>query len=146
VLATSLLEEGREVGRVISNKCITAHVLCGLARVAHAEGEDERALALYAESMALARELEDRGCLIEGLEGVAAIDLERDALQQATHRLARAQALREALETPLPPCRRIDHEHLVTTLRRRLGEQAFAQQWEAGRGMSLEQTALETSG
>jgi hypothetical protein len=57
-----------------------------------------------------------------------------------------AEAVRESLDTPLPPCHRPEFQRCVEHLRFRLGEAGFAATWAAGRAMTLEEAAGEALG
>jgi DNA-binding NarL/FixJ family response regulator len=50
-----------------------------------------------------------------------------------------AEALREAIGTPLPPVERATYERSIAAARAQLGEEAFAAAWQEGRTMTLEQ-------
>jgi DNA-binding CsgD family transcriptional regulator len=50
-----------------------------------------------------------------------------------------ADALREAMGTPIPPVYRADYERSVAAARAQLGEKAFAAAWAEGRSMTPEQ-------
>jgi trimethylamine:corrinoid methyltransferase-like protein len=56
---------------------------------------------------------------------------------------AAAAALRAAIGAPLPPIEQAGYEQAITTVRARLGEQAFAAAWDEGRTMSVEQVITE---
>jgi hypothetical protein len=53
--------------------------------------------------------------------------------------LGAAEALREAMGTPIPPADRAEHEHNVVDVRAALDGESFAAAWAAGRAMSLEE-------
>jgi hypothetical protein len=50
-----------------------------------------------------------------------------------------AEAIRDALGTPLPPVDRADHDRCLAAVRAALGEEAFAAASAEGRAMELEQ-------
>ena len=50
-----------------------------------------------------------------------------------------AEALREAMGTPLPPVYRADYERAVAAARTQLGEKFFVTAWVQGHNMTLEQ-------
>src|SRR5207247_1410305 len=56
-----------------------------------------------------------------------------------------AEALREAVNIPLPPVERVDYERSVAAARASLGEKAFAAAWTEGHFMLPEQ-ALAAQG
>jgi hypothetical protein len=57
----------------------------------------------------------------------------------AAHLWGAAEALREAIGTPLPPVERVPYHWAVAAARTQLGEQAFATAWAEGRALSPEQ-------
>lgn len=63
----------------------------------------------------------------------------------AAHLWGAAEALREAIGTPLPPVDRAFYDRAVASSRTQLGVQAFAVAWAQGRSLSPEQ-ALATAG
>jgi hypothetical protein len=60
-----------------------------------------------------------------------------------------SEALREAIQFPIPPVERESYDRSVAAARAVLGEMAFSTAWRAGRDMDLEQImelALRESG
>ena len=80
-----------------------ATALNRLGTVAHAQGDDGRATALYEESLTLCRELGDKHGLAECLEGLAGVAVAQQHLERAARLLGAAAALREAIGAPLSP-------------------------------------------
>jgi DNA-binding NarL/FixJ family response regulator len=58
---------------------------------------------------------------------------------RAVRCMSAAQALREAIGTPLPPVSQAMHEFTIASVRTQLGEQAFDAAWAEGRTMTPEQ-------
>lgn len=61
----------------------------------------------------------------------------------ASWRSGAAEALREEIGVPLPPDDRADYDRSVATARLRLDDAQFTADWEAGRGMRLEDAVAE---
>jgi hypothetical protein len=58
--------------------------------------------------------------------------------ERAARLFGAAEALREAIGTPLPPADRAEHDRSVAAVRTALGEEAFAAAWAEGRALTLE--------
>ncbi|HEU5103349.1 MAG TPA: tetratricopeptide repeat protein, partial [Roseiflexaceae bacterium] len=146
--ATAIFDEALALAQAIGSGRELVETLYGLGRVALREGAVERAVTLLSESLILARDQGIRLFVAERLEacGAAAI-----ALGQASHAarlFGAAEALREAIDAPLPPVEHADYERDVAAARSQLDEAAFATAWAAGRALTLEQAiayALEGS-
>jgi hypothetical protein len=54
-----------------------------------------------------------------------------------------AEALREAVDEPLPPAYRAGYERDLAAARLELDEEAFAAAWAAGRAMTIEEAIAE---
>ena len=87
----------------------------------------------------LRRELADRDGIADSLEDLAAVAASLGRSQRAARLSGSAEALREAIDAPIPPSRRADYERNVVETRAALGQEAFAAAWAEGRAMSLEQ-------
>jgi DNA-binding CsgD family transcriptional regulator len=141
--ATALLEETLALYRDQGDAGGVALVLTALGEVAADEGDRGRTAAHFGESL---RMHADQGnhlgigfCLL-GLGRLADAESRPEA---AARLLAAAEALREARGASLPPADAIPHDRLVASVRTRLGEEAFAAAWTAGRAMPLETAIVE---
>ena len=117
---------------------IASSLMC-LGRVETRQGNFAVARARYEESLVLARKGEFKEELASGLEGLAGVVAAQGASGWAVRMWGVAEALREAMGTPIPPVYRADYERSVAAARAQLGEQAFAAVWAEGRMMTLEQ-------
>ena len=113
--------------------------------MAHAQGDDGRATALYEESLALCRELGDKHGLAECLEGLAGVAVAQQQLERAARLLGAAETLREATGAPLSPGERVRYDRDMSAVRAGLGEAAFAAAWATGKAMPLEQVITHGS-
>ncbi len=77
--------------------------------------------------------------ILEGLAQVVALQGEE---LWAARLWGAANALREAIHTPLPPIDCADYERSVAAARGSLGEKAFTAAWSQGRVMSPEQALV----
>ncbi|HEY7034678.1 MAG TPA: tetratricopeptide repeat protein [Thermomicrobiales bacterium] len=125
----------REVGDILG----VGYALYDLGKVAHLQKRDEVAAALFAEAIRLRQELGDKRGLVECLEGLAPVAHGLGDLLLAGHLFGAVEALREALDVPLPPTEIAAHTRDVAALRGRLGAGRSREAWDAGRAMTLEQ-------
>jgi hypothetical protein len=123
-----------------------AIALCRLGTVAHAQGDDSRATALYEESLTLRRELGNTHGLAECLEGLAGVAVAQQHLDRAARLLGAAAALREAIGAPLSPREQARYERDLSAARAGLGEVAFAAAWATGQATPLEHVSTYGSG
>jgi len=116
-----------------------AEMQIGLARILAVQGEVARARGLYQEGLVLLGENGSEEFIPACLEGLADIAAAQGEPVWAARLWGAAEALRQALGTPLPPVARADYEHAVAAARNTAGERAFAVAWAQGRSLSPEQ-------
>jgi predicted ATPase/DNA-binding NarL/FixJ family response regulator/DNA-binding SARP family transcriptional activator len=136
--AAAMLEESLALSRRAGYREVVAWALNGLGILARREGRPERSETLLRESLSTHRDLGDRwrtASLLEALAGTAGAlgRFERAAILSGA-----AEALREALSTPVPPCECTDLERDVAAARAGIDEVALRAAWAAGRAISLE--------
>ena len=122
-----------------------AEALSLLGRVEARQGDHVRARALFEESLAIARKVDHKLNIPSCLEGLASVFASQEESVWAGRLWGAAEALREAMGTPIPPVERASYERSVAAARAQLGEKAFAAAWAQGRTMTPEQ-ALATQG
>ena len=109
----------------------------------------ERGHALLVESMALARQLQDKANIAADLEGLATLAGAEGRGQHAVRLFAAAQRLREEIGGRLMSLRnRTMIEHAISATRELLGEDAWRAAWDAGQAMTEDQAvaaAMEDS-
>ena len=140
-LYEELLTDFREHG---GDAYVSAHSLNHLGSLAQARGDDERALPFFAEALVRFNDLGDLGSVAWCLEGVAAVG-SRDHPEQAARLFAAADALRTAIDVPLPPAERAEYDHAVGRVRAALGESAFNAAWLAGAVLPRDAALTEAS-
>jgi predicted ATPase/class 3 adenylate cyclase/DNA-binding CsgD family transcriptional regulator len=145
VKARTLLEEGVALSREIGYRHGTAESLFVLGKVAAYHGDYAAAHAFYEESLYLGREVGDNLSIAFYLEGLADVVAVQGDPAWAARLWGVAEALREAMGTPLPPVDRTAYERAVAAVHTLLDEKAFASAWAEGRNMTPEQ-ALTTQG
>ena len=145
VKARLLLEESVALSRELGYRHGTAESLSLFGRVEALEGDYAEARAFYEESLAIEREVGDNLSIAFYLEGLADVVAVQGDPKWAARLWGVAEALREAMGTPLPPVDRTAYERAVAAVHTQLGEKTFAAAWAEGRKMTPEQ-ALTTQG
>ena len=160
--ARALFEESRSSFKEVGDHAGMAEALTGLASVATLQGDFVAAHDLYQECLPILQRIQYQELIPLCLEGLATVaaelgtnpSLQRDfastasrsgALQGegellwAAHLWGAAEALREAIGTPIPPVYRLAHERAVAKARTQFGNETFARAWAEGRTMTPEQ-------
>jgi hypothetical protein len=128
--------------REAKSKFCTAQTRKWLGRLAFEEEDYGAARACYEESLTLLRELGHvRRYIADSLRLVAALAAAQGEPERSARLLGAAEALRDAIGTPVDPADRADDERNVSAVRARLGEEAFEAAWAAGRAMTPDQAA-----
>jgi predicted ATPase len=109
-----------------------------LGRIALQQGDAARAAAHFVESLALAREVGGGRMLVRALDGVAGLAHRRGRPASAARLLGAAGALRASLGSMRSLLPLFVDGDLPDTVRRALGEDAFAAAYEEGRALSLD--------
>jgi hypothetical protein len=115
--------------------------LVNLGPTAAKLGEHAAARAYLRECLQILEREGDKRLMAYALEAVA--ELPDLPLEQAARLFGAAEALREAIGSPLPPNLRQEQNRLFTALRIALGAEAFAAAWDAGRALTREQAVAE---
>ncbi len=139
VRARSLLEESLVLFQEVGERGRIAEVLGSQGLISLSQGDYAAARALLEESLKLSLELDYKWDIAGGLEGVAAVVTAQGEPVRAVWFMSAAQALHEAIGTPLPSLLQSLHEFTIASVRTQLGEQAFAAEWAKGRTMTPEQ-------
>jgi hypothetical protein len=101
------------------------------------------ARALYEESLEIAREIDYQEQIAPALEGLAVVAAKQGEPVRAAHLWGAAEALREAIGTPIPPVYGLDYQQAVATARSQSGDDAFARAWSQRRAMTPEQALIQ---
>ena len=138
--AVALLEEALTVATELDDRhCVTAALL-HLARLARDEGDPARADALYRRAMPTGAEEGDipsTGSTATWLEGLGAIAVGDGRPDRAARLLGAADALRQAIGTPLPAHEAADRNDTIAGCSAALGEDRFRAAFTAGARLSL---------
>jgi tetratricopeptide (TPR) repeat protein len=135
--------ESLEIFRKQGNRVDVPRLLHNLGRVALHQGDIGRARALFGESLALFQQLGSRRGIAESIDAFAAIALAGGRLEQAAHLWGAAEALREQAHMAMWAADRAEYERNVAALAARMGAEALAAAWRAGRMLSPAQALGE---
>jgi tetratricopeptide (TPR) repeat protein len=136
--ARELYEQGLDAAREIGSRAAEAALLGALGWLAILAGHPRDALPLYAKSLTLRRAIDDREEMLVGLTGASrALALTGDPVT-AVKGLASAASTREELGTVGEDWVERDREDALEAIHAHLDEAAFAQAWEEGSRLALD--------
>ncbi|GAA3545853.1 BTAD domain-containing putative transcriptional regulator [Amycolatopsis ultiminotia] len=107
-----------------------------LGFVAELRGDAEQAATYHLRGLDIARSLDEPRALALSLEGLAGAATQHG---QAALLLGAADSARRGVHAPLPPAERGDVDRITESARSALGEPAFAQAFEQGARLSVEE-------
>jgi predicted ATPase/class 3 adenylate cyclase len=137
--ARDLFEESRSSFKDVGDQGGEAEALLGLASAATMRGDFAAASDFYQESFLILQRIQDKELIPPCLEGLAAVTAEQGEPVRATQLWGAAEALREAIGTPIPPVYQLNYERAVTKARAQAGNEAFTRAWAEGRTITPEQ-------
>lgn len=143
--AHSQVEESLSLYKEMGLRHGTAESLAVLGKAVAAEGDFAAARTLYEESLALSGELGEKWVIAICLLGLGEVVAAQRQLAWAAQLWGAAEALREAIDVPIPPIEVAAYERSVSAAHVHLGERAFAAAWAQGRSMTPQQ-ALDAKG
>jgi hypothetical protein len=146
--AGALLEEALTVATELDDRHCVTLALLHLARLARDQDDPARADALYRQAMppAEAGDTPPTDSTATWLEGLGAIAVADGRPDRAARLLGAADALRQAIGTPLPAHEAADRNDTIAGCSAALGEDRFRAAFHEGAAMSLaEAVALATS-
>jgi tetratricopeptide (TPR) repeat protein len=150
-LAAELLEQGLPYYQQAGDCWGIGRLLCSLGCAVRAQGDDARATMLLKQSLAYFRQVEyttSRTEMVECIEALAGIsggcsaeepEVRRDAALRAARLFGAADAIRKALDAPLPPVACLAYERDIAVARAHLADADFAAAWAEGQAMPLQQ-------
>jgi predicted ATPase/class 3 adenylate cyclase len=130
--ATSLLEEAMGLWQELANTPAVAASRSVLGMIALAEGNTAKAAAQYREGLRLSASLHDKLGIAKCLTGLARVAAAGGAYERAARFFGSAEALREAVSTPMPTSDRPAYDHAVTEVRAALSASQFIHAWQQG--------------
>jgi len=110
-----------------------------LAHMERGAGNLDAARHLYQQSIVVWQDLGQRAAIAHQLECFGFIARAQNELPRAARLLGAAEALREALGTPMTGLERTEYDREVAALRVQMDAEAHAAKWAAGRAMTLDQ-------
>jgi DNA-binding CsgD family transcriptional regulator/tetratricopeptide (TPR) repeat protein len=120
---------------------ILPEILVNLGLAALGQGNLERAAASLDKAVAMSREAGRKPTTINALEGMASLAAASGDAPRAAHLWGAAEAERESTGIALPPGDRALHEPYLVSAHSRLGKDAWEEELDEGRAMSLEEAA-----
>jgi hypothetical protein len=128
--AVALLEGALALCRREGSREAVGSTLNRLGMVAARQGEYVRAATMQREALVLSRDPGLRSLVHDCLEGLAQVGAGQ--VLRAARLGGAAEAVRQALGTPLPPNEQVDHAALVATARTASGAEAYTTAWAEG--------------
>ena len=142
VAAAGLQEESLTLWREVGNPLGLAFALAERGLVAYRQGEYGRAVEYLNESLSLCRDQQNKHraalCLLGHASVAAVSDPSRAGAARAARLGGAAEGLLTAISGVLEPAYRTLDDELRRALPARLGDDAFAMEWAAGRGTSMD--------
>jgi Tfp pilus assembly protein PilF len=137
--AAQLLEEALAVATELGDRHCATLALLNLARLARDQGDPAAADALYRRAMPVAQgeDVPPTDSAATWLEGVGAIAVADGRPERAAQLLGAADALRQAIGTPLPAHEAADRNDTIAGCSAALGEERFRTAFDSGAGLSL---------
>jgi ATP/maltotriose-dependent transcriptional regulator MalT len=137
--ARTHFEEALLVSRETSNEQYIAEALAALGTVTLSVGDYPQSKSLFQQSLALILVQGYREYIAEDLAGLAAVANLVGQPERAARLFGALEALREVSGIRLLPLRRAEYDRTIEGIRAHLDEAMFAQAWDHGRTMPLEQ-------
>jgi hypothetical protein len=138
-VAAALWEDCLVLSRELGDVWCIAFALGGLGDTARMQGDYRRAAELLREGLSLQLEQGNRMDAAFALEALAILAAAQQQPRKAARLWGAAEALREAINAPLPAAYQRDYEPYLAEARAGLGEAAYTAAWAEGRAMPLEQ-------
>jgi tetratricopeptide (TPR) repeat protein len=140
--AGRLLQESLTLSRQIRSDAGAAQALRGLGLLALRQGDLAGAESRLRETLALHRTVKDRRSAAEALEALARLRSRQGRTAEAAALYGAADAIRETIDAPVPPCDRLHHSRELASLRAALGPEAFAAAWQEAQQLSTGEMLL----
>jgi hypothetical protein len=132
-----LLEDSLQRFKELGDREGISMTLNNLADLEFGRSNLKRAASLYRDGLTFAREVGAKRTLVNHLEGAAAVAYHLGRADQAACLLSLAIQLREKAQMSRSLDSQATFDFHLALVQSRLGEAAFAAEWEVGRAMSL---------
>jgi predicted ATPase/DNA-binding CsgD family transcriptional regulator len=141
--AMTRLDESRALFATLGDRHGEALVFQELAWDAHQHGDDIQALRLFGDALTLYQFLGMRELMVECIDAIALVVVERGHIEPAVRLLGAATAFRTAGTIVPTLTERQVHEQVLTVARRILTSSALGEAWAVGQAMSLDKATAE---
>jgi tetratricopeptide (TPR) repeat protein len=141
--ATMFLEEALALCREIGNNLYTAWALDNLGDIALYHGNAVQAVAFFENSLSLFRGVGYKEGIAQCLKGFGGVAYAAGQAVRAARLCGAAEALQEAIVTPMDPADRAHFDRTVAAARAQLDDATFAAAWAAGQSLTIEQAIAE---
>ncbi|MBI3659152.1 tetratricopeptide repeat protein [Candidatus Acetothermia bacterium] len=138
-MAQSFYEHSLLIRRELGDKRGIALSLHNLGVVARKQSKHKSAQSLLKQGLVIRREIGDKYNSIISLENLAQLACTQKQTEWAVQLFGAAEALREALGSPLSAADRAEYDLVIASLHTTLGDETFAKAWAEGRAMTLDQ-------
>ncbi len=135
--ARALHQRALGISRALGDERGVARTLMHLGDAAALENDRPKSLSFYRECIQIRQAVHDLPGVATAIERLAWVMMD-DAPQDAARLLGSAEALRDAIKTPLPAGAREEYERSMRALQGRLGQQGFEAARSSGRALSAE--------
>ena len=137
--AEAFLEESLALSREGGYREGVGWALNQLGVVAYRRGNLERSERLLKESLAVHKDLGDMGRVASVLEALAETAGALKRYELSARLFGAADAIREKIGAPVPPCERAEHDRVTASVHARIGDEEFSRLRTEGRAMSPEE-------
>ena len=137
--AARMFEDSLALSKELDAKFNVALALYGLGKVAQSRGDFELADRLHREALMTRRGTWDRPGIVRSLESFAAMAVAQGQMERAAILFGAMEAVHQLIRFLMAPVERAEHEQGMDVAHTALGEEAFANAYEEGKKMSLDE-------
>jgi predicted ATPase/class 3 adenylate cyclase len=141
--ARKFLEKSLSLLRESGSKNGVVQSLCQIARLARLQSDYSAARTLLHESLELACEMDSKSLAVLVLHEVAYLAAAEKQGAQAAKLFGKIDALREEMNSPVPPCDRDDYRAATEQVRIELGDEVFSKLCSEGKLCRLDEFVCE---
>jgi predicted ATPase/class 3 adenylate cyclase len=138
-IAIQYLNDGLELSRKLGTRWTHGFVLEIMGLLERSQGNFDRALVLFRESLRLSIEQDNQQGIANCFGALAGMAVLADQPVRATHYFAASARLRRQMEAKMSNHDRKEYEHYLTLVHKQLDHAQFEMEWSEGFSMSAEQ-------
>ena len=142
--AAELLSESLSISRKAGYREGVGWSLNQLGLISYRHADHAQAADMLCESLGAHRDLGDKWRMASVLEALAEVACAQGHLGRSARLFGAAEALRETIGAPVPPCERPEYARCVAAASTGMDEKGFAAAWALGRAAKLEDTVAYT--